>query len=121
MSPAGSVKPSLIFHTDLPESGLAALDVEIAGETESIIVLRDGNRVAAWRNACPHQGRRLDYVPGKFLIDGNNLVCAAHGASFRLADGLCVAGPCRGEHLAALELTPEGAGWRVSEPAGPDR
>jgi nitrite reductase/ring-hydroxylating ferredoxin subunit len=120
MSPAGSVKPSLIFHTDLPESGLAALEVEIAGETESIIVHRDGNRLSAWRNACPHQGRRLDYVPGKFLIDGNNLVCAAHGASFRLADGVCVAGPCRGERLQALCLTPAGADWLVShDPPGP--
>jgi nitrite reductase/ring-hydroxylating ferredoxin subunit len=118
MSPAGSVKPSLIFHTDLPESGLAALDVEIGGETESIIVHRDGNRLAAWRNACPHQGRRLDYVPGKFLIDGNNLVCAAHGASFRLADGVCVAGPCRGERLQALCLTPDGVDWWVSEDPG---
>lgn len=119
MSPAGSVKPSLIFHTDLPEAGLAAIEVEIAGETESIIVHRDGNRLAAWRNACPHQGRRLDYVPGKFLIDGNNLVCAAHGASFRLADGVCVAGPCRGERLHALALTPHGADWLVSEPPAP--
>lgn len=116
MSPAESVKPSLIFHTDLPESGLAGLEVAIAGEIESIIVHRDGNRLAAWRNACPHQGRRLDYIPGKFLIDGDNLVCAAHGATFRLVDGLCVAGPCRGEHLQALALTPVGPDWRVSDP-----
>ena len=32
------------------------------------------------------------------------LVCAAHGASFELANGTCVAGPCRGEALRAVEV-----------------
>lgn len=99
-----SVSASLIRRSGLPDSGIVALDGEIHGENGSIIVETAGTVVRAWVNACPHQGRRLDYAPGKFLIDGGNLVCAAHGASFRRSDGHCVAGPCRGESLQALAV-----------------
>jgi nitrite reductase/ring-hydroxylating ferredoxin subunit len=81
-----------------------ALDAEIDGETASIIVDCGRTPLAAWHNCCPHQGRRLDYAPGKFLIDKGRLVCAAHGATFQLEDGLCVAGPCRGEHLRRVHV-----------------
>ena len=117
MSPEESVNPSLIFHTALPAQGLAGIDVVIGGETEAIIVHRDGNRLAAWYNACPHQGRRLDYAPGRFLVDGDRLVCAAHGATFRLTDGVCIAGPCLGDRLRPLTATAVEAGWLLSDPA----
>jgi nitrite reductase/ring-hydroxylating ferredoxin subunit len=93
----------LIRRSDLP-AGLSALDVEIDGESTSIIVDRDRTPLRAWLNCCPHQGRRLDYVPGKFLIHKGELVCAAHGASFELSEGLCVGGPCRGEHLTRIAV-----------------
>lgn len=104
--PAGeSVSASLILRSDLPEAGIVALDALISGEPVSIFVETGPGFVRAWRNVCPHQGRRLDYAPGKFLIDGALLVCAAHGASFRRSDGLCVAGPCRGESLQPVPVT----------------
>ena len=99
-----SVSASLIRRSGLPDSGIVALDGQIDGESASIIVETDGDSIRAWVNECPHQGRRLDYAPGKFLIDGANLVCAAHGASFRRRDGFCVGGPCRGESLRALAV-----------------
>lgn len=102
MASGESVSGTLIHRSDLPDQGLVALEVEIDGEPESIIVDCDRRPFIAWRNCCPHQGRRLDYVPGKFLVDRGQLVCAAHGAVFRLEDGLCVGGPCRGEHLAPV-------------------
>jgi nitrite reductase/ring-hydroxylating ferredoxin subunit len=72
---------------------------------ESLIVYRDGDQVRAWLNICPHAGRRLDWAPGKFLTtkDGQ-LVCAAHGATFELRNGECVAGPCRGDGLRAVKV-----------------
>ena len=115
-----SVSASLIRRSGLPESGIVALDGLIDGELGSIIIETAGFVVRAWVNVCPHQGRRLDYAPGKFLIDGGNLVCAAHGASFRRSDGHCVSGPCRGESLQALavERLPGGdvrvAGFRLA-------
>jgi nitrite reductase/ring-hydroxylating ferredoxin subunit len=54
---------------------------------------------------CPHAGRRLDWAPGKFLRDKQgHLVCAAHGATFELEGGVCVAGPCRGAALRAVDV-----------------
>ena len=102
-----SVSASLIRRQDLPDAGIVAVDAVIAGERESIVVNCKGPSLRAWLNVCPHQGRRLDYVPGKFLVDGETLVCAAHGATFRLADGLCIAGPCRGQSLREVGVRVE--------------
>ena len=100
----------LISRSSLPDSGLVAVDAEIDGETTSIIVDCGRNPLQAWLNCCPHQGRRLDYVPGKFLIHKEQLVCAAHGATFDLKEGLCVGGPCRGEHLTSVRVVEDSEG-----------
>ena len=97
----------LIRRSELPASGLVAVDALIDGESTSILVDCDRNPLQAWLNCCPHQGRRLDYAPGKFLIHKGQLVCAAHGASFDLEEGLCVGGPCRGEHLTSVRVVEE--------------
>ncbi|WP_240669192.1 Rieske 2Fe-2S domain-containing protein [Dyella sp. M7H15-1] len=76
-----------------------AVDVLMPEGEESVILLRQGERVNAWLNICPHAGRRLDWAPGKFLVSKGVLVCAAHGASFRVDNGECIGGPCKGESL----------------------
>ncbi|GAB1596599.1 Rieske (2Fe-2S) protein [Lysobacter claricitrinus] len=77
----------------------------IDGEPESLILLRSGECVDAFLNVCPHAGRRLDWAPGKFLLTREGLlVCAAHGASFALPSGECVAGPCKGESLRRVDV-----------------
>ncbi len=78
----------------------------VDGDAESLILHRDpGDVVRAWLNVCPHAGRRLDWSPGQFLRSKDGLlVCAVHGASFDLANGLCVAGPCRGESLREVAV-----------------
>jgi len=89
---------------DIPNGGAIAVDAVLRDGEESVIVLRRDDAVRAYLNICPHAGRRLDWAPGKFLIKDNLLICAAHGASFNESDGLCVGGPCRGEHLRAVAL-----------------
>lgn len=89
---------------DIPEREAMAVDVAIDGELDSVILTRDGQEVRAYFNICPHAGRRLDWAPGKFLMKDGVLICAAHGASFQASDGLCIGGPCRGEHLRALAV-----------------
>ena len=75
------------------------------GDAESLILHRDGDAVRAWLNVCPHAGRRLDWAPGRFLKSkAGELVCAVHGATFELQDGVCVAGPCRGDSLRAVAV-----------------
>ena len=99
-----SVSGSLIRLAELPPEGMSEIEMAVDGELQSIVLRRSGDRVQAWLNICPHAGRRLDYAPGKFLLDQGRLVCAAHGASFELEQGVCVAGPCRGASLVPLAV-----------------
>ena len=99
----------LVTLERLPDGAFAEVEVVLEGDAESLIVYRDGDHVRAWLNICPHAGRRLDWAPGQFLKSKDGfLVCAAHGASFELAGGECVAGPCRGESLRAVEVEVRG-------------
>jgi nitrite reductase/ring-hydroxylating ferredoxin subunit len=104
MAETEGVSKSLSPVAAIPEGGFLAVEAVIDGEYESILLFRKGIDVRAWLNVCPHAGRRLDYLPGKFLMDKDLLVCAAHGATFRTSDGECVAGPCRGAHLRAVAI-----------------
>ena len=90
---------------DIADGGFAEVEATSDGAAESLVLYRVGDEVRAWLNVCPHAGRRLDWAPGQFLKskDGH-LVCAAHGASFELDRGDCVAGPCRGDALRAVQV-----------------
>jgi nitrite reductase/ring-hydroxylating ferredoxin subunit len=99
-----SVSRMLISRADLPERQIIVVNADIDGENEAILLYRENDNVQAWLNICPHAGRRLDYAPGKFLMQDGDLVCAAHGATFRLDNGECVAGPCRGASLKAVPV-----------------
>lgn len=79
---------------EIPDAG--AISVRIGSSTGGfqLILLRQGGRVFGYHNECPHQGRNLDYVPGKFLVRDGAIMCAAHGAMFAVASGECLSGPC---------------------------
>lgn len=95
----------LLTLDDLPDGAVTGVEAVIDGDPESLILHRDGDQVRAWLNICPHAGRRLDWAPGQFLKSKDGLlVCAAHGASFELGAGQCVAGPCRGEALRPIDV-----------------
>ena len=89
----------------IDDGGLAEVEALLDGDAESLIGQRVGRGARAWLNVCPHAGRRLDWAPGKFLKSKEgHLICAAHGASFELGRGDCVAGPCRGDSLRAVAV-----------------
>ncbi len=70
-----------------------------------IFVVRDANGLRAYRNACPHTGGPLDWTPGRFLTrDGKAILCATHGALFRIDDGYCLRGPCAGQSLTPVPV-----------------
>jgi nitrite reductase/ring-hydroxylating ferredoxin subunit len=104
---------SLISLDRVPDGGFAEVEVTLDGDAESLLLYREGERVSAWLNICPHAGRRLDWAPGQFLRNKEGLlVCAAHGATFELQGGQCVAGPCRGESLRAVDVAVrDGSVW----------
>lgn len=58
-----------------------------------------------YENLCPHQGRRMDYAAGKFLIsESGTIVCPAHGAEFNPENGMCINGPCLGDSLKNIPI-----------------
>lgn len=72
---------------------------------QEVLVHRHGQDLRAYVNACPHVGTPLDWQPDRFMSpDGRHLQCATHGALFRVEDGLCVAGPCRGRRLTPVAV-----------------
>ncbi|MDR6991612.1 Rieske (2Fe-2S) protein [Luteimonas sp. 3794] len=104
LNPCDRAAPLAAFDT-IADGGFAEIEVMLEGVPESLVLFREGERVRAWLNICPHAGRRLDWAPGQFLRSkAGDLVCAAHGASFSLDDGLCVAGPCKGESLRGVDV-----------------
>ncbi len=103
-APDTAVAP-LIALDAIAEAGFAEVDATFEGDSESVVLYREGDDVRGWLNICPHAGRRLDWAPGQFLKSREgHLVCAAHGASFSLVDGTCVAGPCKGDRLRSVAL-----------------
>ncbi len=70
------------------------------GGFAGLFAVRQGDAVHVYVNACPHLGLPLDWVPDRFLsTDASRIVCATHGAAFRIADGVCRQGPCHGVRL----------------------
>jgi naringenin degradation protein FdeD len=94
------------------EDGAARGFVIGAGtERYEIFVYREGERLWGYRNECPHVGTPLDMAEDDFLsLDGSHFLCHTHGATFRIEDGFCIAGPCKGESLKPVALRLE-AGW----------
>jgi nitrite reductase/ring-hydroxylating ferredoxin subunit len=63
-------------------------------------VVRRGEMVQGYVDACPHVGVPLALTATGYLTPrGDYIVCSTHGALFQPGDGLCVAGPCAGRKL----------------------
>jgi nitrite reductase/ring-hydroxylating ferredoxin subunit len=99
-----NVSDPLCRVEQIADGGAFEVVAAIDGRHESMVLLRAGDIVQGFLNICPHAGRLLNWAPGRFLIEDGTLVCAAHGASFRIPDGLCVGGPCRGQTLREVAL-----------------
>ena len=79
---------------EIPQDGARGIAADNDPAGIGLIVLRCGDQVLAYYNECPHAGRHLDYVPGKFLVRNGRIICAAHGATYATESGACVGGPC---------------------------
>lgn len=73
---------------------------------EDIFVVRRGGDVYGYLNSCPHAASPLDWVENQFMnLDKSHILCATHGAEFRIEDGFCVLGPCRGQSLEPVAVS----------------
>ena len=67
--------------------------------------MRQGALARVYVNSCPHLGVPLDWAPDRFLSrDGSLIVCATHGAVFRIENGACLHGPCYGDRLEPVTV-----------------
>ncbi|MFQ5774303.1 MAG: Rieske (2Fe-2S) protein [Kiloniellaceae bacterium] len=83
----------------------------ILDDGREIFVVRAGGEVHGYVNSCPHQGTPLDWTPDCFISAQTGLImCATHGAQFRIEDGACVAGPCAGNKLRPAPVRLDGDG-----------
>ncbi len=98
---------ALARFSEIPDGGALAV-ADPRAPDDRLVLLRRGDEVRCFENVCPHAGRPLDWAPGRFLVEDGAVVCAAHGAMFRIPDGACVSGPCRGQSLQALPLRRDG-------------
>ena len=94
---------------EIPPEGLRFTYLEGPLEEEGLLLRLPDGSVRAYKNLCRHLPMKLDERDPGTLWDpsGRHLVCAAHGARYRPADGLCVSGPCEGSHLRELPVTVE--------------
>ena len=89
---------------DIPDGESRGFDPANGGFT-GLFAIRRGNAVYAYVNSCPHIGVPLDWTPHRFLTrDRAKIICATHGAEFRIETGECTTGPCLGDHLEAVMI-----------------
>ena len=93
---------------DLPDGEARGFDPGGCGQS-TVLAVRQGDQIRVYADRCPHLGTPMAWRRNAYLdAAGERLVCAAHGAQFEIGTGLCVLGPCLGDHLQALE-------WRVDD------
>lgn len=86
----GEVSLTLARVPELGE-GFGAVRLEGRGLPHPVLVLRDGaGHFRAYRNACPHGGRRLDPVPGTETV-----CCCSVGRSTFDLEGRRLSGSAR--------------------------
>lgn len=81
-------------------------DVLLWGRPARAFVLRFDGRLVAYLNQCAHVAAEMDWQEGEFLdADKRYIICSLHGATYEPRNGVCIAGPCTGARLRALNVS----------------
>jgi len=101
---------TVLCHIDaVPDGNGHGVTLGTGRDQRRVFVLRFGETLLAYENLCPHAGTPLNWLPDRFLTrDARHLLCATHGAEFRIGDGFCVKGPCKGKSLRPIPITRDG-------------
>lgn len=82
----------------------------------SVLVHRSGAAIKAYVNRCPHFSLPLNNRPGQFvMLDEGRVMCAFHGAVFRLENGYCEAGPAASSFLEPVEVVVRDGTVRIAD------
>ncbi|NBF06116.1 Rieske 2Fe-2S domain-containing protein [Pseudomonas sp. Fl5BN2] len=80
-----------------------------------LFAVRREGQAYVYANRCPHRGVALEWQPDHFLDPSASLIqCATHGALFLIESGECVAGPCAGQFLEAVDCREDSQGIWVA-------
>jgi nitrite reductase/ring-hydroxylating ferredoxin subunit len=115
-APAKGIDVFLCRLDDLPDGGSRGFDPAGTGQ-DTVLVVRRGDAVHGWRDACPHHGGTpLAWRKDAYLNAARDrIVCAAHGAQFDIGTGICTLGPCLGQRLQPVELDVRDNGIHIRE------
>lgn len=87
---------------DIPNDGGREVTFGSGLEPLRLLLLRQGERVWAYENVCPHFSLPLNFDPQVFVTLDGLVMCAHHTAFFKFEDGSCVDGPCAGTGLSPI-------------------
>ncbi len=98
-----------LCHTDaIGDPGSKSFEIKQGRKVISLFVVHKDGAFSAYINSCPHTGANLDWQQDQFLdMDNTFIQCSTHDALFEIDTGACIAGPCVGDHLQAVELVIE--------------
>jgi nitrite reductase/ring-hydroxylating ferredoxin subunit len=89
--------------SDLTDAAVREATIRSDDSLKPVFMIRKDGRIYAYENSYPHIG--APQLPGRFLDDeSRHIVCATHAALFRINDGSCMSGPCRGASITPLEV-----------------
>jgi nitrite reductase/ring-hydroxylating ferredoxin subunit len=85
----------------------SARGVEVPGLPSKVVVVRTGESIFGYLDACPHYspGTPMAWKTDRYLNgDRTHIMCASHGALFDIATGACIIGPCLGQSLTRVPV-----------------
>jgi nitrite reductase/ring-hydroxylating ferredoxin subunit len=90
----------------IPDRSVREFQFGVGRRVFSMLVVRRGDDVRAYVNACPHVWLPLTFRGSHLLsADGERLVCSNHFAQFSVDDGHALSGPVEpGCGLAAIPV-----------------
>ena len=90
----------------LENSGKAVrFEVEYFGANAPAFVVRYAGNVHGYLNRCSHMPMELDWREGEvFDLEGRDLICSTHGATYAADTGRCLGGPCGKAPLVPLRM-----------------
>lgn len=101
----------LVVKTDMPPGTVLVVKVVLDERLQEIILTHTETGFRAYLNRCRHIPVSLDWGDGEVLDEsGEMLQCRTHGALYRIEDGHCIAGPCKGLTLIPVEIEERGQG-----------
>ena len=95
-----------LCQTDaIADPGSKSFELKQGRKTVALFVVHKDGKFSGYINSCPHTGVNLEWQEDQFLdMDNMFIQCSTHDALFEIDTGLCIAGPCVGDSLDAVDL-----------------